>query len=92
MNLQASTASAAFSVFGVDAVLNGDDVRVMLDKGVQVEDSDGSITRVDYLVHARRSAFAWSRGDTLTVSGIDYRLGNLVNDDGEVVQVSAMKS
>ena len=91
MSLESALSSAAFDAFSVTASLNSSDVSAIVDKGVEVEDFDGNVRRVDFLVHLLASV-SWSRSDILTdpVYGA-LKLGDKVTDDGFIVKVSAVK-
>ena len=91
MGIEADVSLAAFEAFAEDAALEGYDVCVIVDKDIEVMDSDGGVKQVAYLVHALKSAFRWSRNDSLVHDGTTYRLLGRVSDDGFIVKIEAVK-
>lgn len=91
MGIEADVSALAFDVFADDATLEGVGVRVIVDKDIEVMDDDGGSKRVAYLVQGLKSAFTWSRNDSVIHSGTTYRLLDLIADDGFIVKVAAAK-
>ena len=91
MGFEADVSLVAFEAFAEDATLEGSDVRVIIDKDIEVMDEDGGVKRVAYLVHAIGSAFDWVRRDTVIHDGTTYQLLEKVADDGIIIKIEAVK-
>ena len=78
----------AFGAFANLVYVNGESTRAIIDLAVDVIDDDGNVRRAAGVAHFLKSELpTWSAGALLETDGANYRMREVIADDGYIVKV-----
>jgi hypothetical protein len=81
---------ATFAAFSIPADLDGEDIEVIIERSIEVMDSQGNSRFVDALVHVKKDGMpAWDSGDTIESGDGDFILNQVISDDGYIQKIAA---
>lgn len=90
MSFESIVSIGAFAPFSEVATLNSEDVRVIIDRSVDVADASGNVRYVAALVHAMKGTVPdWDPDDVLYADSGDVRLHQVIFDDGQIQKIEA---
>lgn len=86
MSFEDDLSSASFGAFSVDCTLDGTDGEVILDRDVELVDTDGRVVdRVHRATFLRTFAVTAQHGQALVIGSDSFTIGRRESDDGYVV-------
>lgn len=90
MSIEQTFSHAALDLFAVDATLNGVAVKVIIDRNVEIADTDGNVRHIGMIVNAKTGTLpVWNTNDVLTSENGNLRLNQLIEDDGFIQKIEA---
>lgn len=82
--------TASFAAFAIAGELEDTDITVIIDRNVEIVDSEGNVRFFGALVHVLKSEIPeWTSGALLETGDGNFRLRQVVADDGYIQKIDA---